>query len=208
MTLRSPENNLLRRLEGTPGDVRRYGQDLVDAGAVMRRTATQLKRISEGTRQIAESVDAVREVFVVGDRLVVVGLRVRGRGRLDARGAGRDRVTADLRGLAGCVRGAADHDRHTARDLVDRGLGDQAALRTTERALVRVTPFVRRQLANRLGLRRVPEMSFAFDKSIAHQSRVEELLQEIHASQSRPRPDIGNPVERQLGLLRAAFEQE
>ncbi|MFB8145848.1 hypothetical protein ACFC1W_03785 [Microbacterium sp. NPDC056003] len=62
MTLRSPENNLLRRLEGNPGDVRRYGQDLVDAGAVMRRTATQLKRISEGTRQIAESVDAVREV--------------------------------------------------------------------------------------------------------------------------------------------------
>lgn len=62
MTLRSPENHLLRRLEGSPGDVRRYGQDLVDAGAVMRRTATQLKRISEGTRQIAESVDAVREV--------------------------------------------------------------------------------------------------------------------------------------------------
>ena len=62
MTLRSPENHLLRRLEGNPGDVRRYGQDLVDAGAVMRRTATQLKRISEGTRQIAESVDAVREV--------------------------------------------------------------------------------------------------------------------------------------------------
>jgi ribosome-binding factor A len=68
-------------------------------------------------------------------------------------------------------------------------LGDQAALRTTERALARVTPFVRRQLAGRLGLRRVPEMSFVFDKSIAHQARVEELLQEIHASQSRTTPD-------------------
>ena len=68
-------------------------------------------------------------------------------------------------------------------------LGDQAALRTTERALVRVTPFVRRHLAERLGLRRVPEMSFVFDKSIAHQARVEELLQEIHASQSRATPD-------------------
>jgi ribosome-binding factor A len=68
-------------------------------------------------------------------------------------------------------------------------LGDQAALRTTERALARVTPFVRRQLAERLGLRRVPEMSFVFDKSIAHQARVEELLQEIHASQSRTTPD-------------------
>jgi hypothetical protein len=30
----------------------------------------------------------------------------------------------------------------------------------------------------------------------------------IHASQSRPRIDAANPVERQLGLLRAAFEQE
>ena len=39
MTLRSPENNLLHRLEGNPGDVRRYGQDLVDAGAVMRHPA-------------------------------------------------------------------------------------------------------------------------------------------------------------------------
>ncbi|HEX2311382.1 MAG TPA: 30S ribosome-binding factor RbfA [Vicinamibacterales bacterium] len=68
-------------------------------------------------------------------------------------------------------------------------LGDQAALRTTERALVRVAPFVRRQLAERLGLRRVPEMSFVFDKSIAHQARVEELLQEIHANQSRATPD-------------------
>jgi ribosome-binding factor A len=72
-------------------------------------------------------------------------------------------------------------------------LGDQAALRTTERALVRVAPFVRHQLAERLRLRRVPEMSFVFDKSIAHQARVEELLQEIHASQSRATPDDSSP---------------
>ena len=68
-------------------------------------------------------------------------------------------------------------------------LGDPTALRTTKRALVRVTPFVRRRLAERLGLRRVPEMSFVFDTSIAHQARVEELLQEIHATQSRATPD-------------------
>jgi len=40
------------------------------------------------------------------------------------------------------------------------------------------------------------------------QTAVRRLDATIHASQSRPRPDIGNPVERQLGLLRAAFEQE
>jgi regulator of CtrA degradation len=40
------------------------------------------------------------------------------------------------------------------------------------------------------------------------QTAVRRLDATIHASQSRPRLDAGNPVERQLGLLRAAFEQE
>ena len=65
------------------------------------------------------------------------------------------------------------------------GLGDAAAQRATEKALLRATPFVRRQLAQRLRLRRVPEIAFVFDKSIAHQARVEELLQEIHAADAR-----------------------
>ena len=65
------------------------------------------------------------------------------------------------------------------------GLGDATAQRATGKALQRVTPFVRRQLAQRLRLRRVPEVAFVFDKSIAHQARVEELLQEIHANDAR-----------------------
>jgi ribosome-binding factor A len=69
------------------------------------------------------------------------------------------------------------------------GLGDAAAQRATESALERVTPFVRRQLAQRLRLRRVPEVAFVFDKSIAHQARVEELLQEIHANDARAAQD-------------------
>ncbi len=40
------------------------------------------------------------------------------------------------------------------------------------------------------------------------QSAVRRLDATIHASPVRPRADVGNPVERQLGLLRAAFEQE
>ena len=60
-------------------------------------------------------------------------------------------------------------------------LGDDAARTSTERALKRVTPFLRRQLGHRLQLRRVPELEFVFDRSIAHQARVEQLLQEIHA---------------------------
>ena len=60
-------------------------------------------------------------------------------------------------------------------------LGDAAARVATERALRRVIPFLRRQLGQRLRLRRVPELEFVFDQSIAHQARVEQLLQEIHA---------------------------
>ena len=59
-------------------------------------------------------------------------------------------------------------------------MGDTAARRETEKALIRVAPFLRRQLGRRLRLRRVPELEFSFDHSIAHQARVEELLQEIH----------------------------
>jgi ribosome-binding factor A len=73
------------------------------------------------------------------------------------------------------------------------GLGDATAQRSTEKALARVTPFVRRQLAQRLRLRRVPEIAFVFDKSIAHQARVEELLQEIHANDARTTQDAPPP---------------
>jgi ribosome-binding factor A len=68
-------------------------------------------------------------------------------------------------------------------------LGDAAARRTTERALRRATPFLRRQLGQRLRLRRVPELQFVFDQSIEHQARVEELIQEIHAKDAHAADD-------------------
>ena len=72
-------------------------------------------------------------------------------------------------------------------------MGDAAARRTTEKALRRAGPFLRRQLGQRLRLRRVPELHFTFDQSIAHQARVEEILQEIHPRDSVPEdvPDAG-----------------
>lgn len=60
-------------------------------------------------------------------------------------------------------------------------LGDAAGRKATARALERVRPFLRRRMGQRLQLRRVPEFEFVFDQSIAHQARVEQLLQEIHA---------------------------
>jgi ribosome-binding factor A len=58
-------------------------------------------------------------------------------------------------------------------------LAEGGEAQRTARALERATPFLRRALAERLGLRRVPELTFAVDASLANQARVEELLEQI-----------------------------
>ena len=69
-------------------------------------------------------------------------------------------------------------------------LGDAAARKDTQKALDRATPFLRRQIGSRVQLRRVPELEFRFDESIAHQNRIEEILQELHQEEaSRKRSD-------------------
>jgi ribosome-binding factor A len=60
-------------------------------------------------------------------------------------------------------------------------LGDLKAREETAKALTRATPFVRRQIAGRLRLRRVPEFEFRFDQSIEQQDRIEQILNELHA---------------------------
>jgi ribosome-binding factor A len=68
------------------------------------------------------------------------------------------------------------------------------ARKDTARALERATPFVRRQLAGRLGLRRMPELEFRFDQSIEQHARIEELIHEIHeqdAAREAENPDAG-----------------
>jgi ribosome-binding factor A len=56
-------------------------------------------------------------------------------------------------------------------------LGDEKAQKETDKALHRASPFLRRQIAQRIRLRRVPELEFFYDKSVAHQDRVEQILQ-------------------------------
>ena len=60
-------------------------------------------------------------------------------------------------------------------------LGDEKSRVDTARALRRATPFLRRQIAGRLRLRRVPEIEFRFDESVGYQDRVERIIQDIHA---------------------------
>ena len=59
-------------------------------------------------------------------------------------------------------------------------LGDDASRRQTAKALDRATAFFRRHVGKRLELRRVPELHFQFDESVAHQDRVEQILRELH----------------------------
>jgi ribosome-binding factor A len=63
-------------------------------------------------------------------------------------------------------------------------LGDAAARKDTQKALDRATPFLRRQIGSRVQLRRVPEMEFRFDESIANQDRIEQILKELHQEEA------------------------
>ena len=71
-------------------------------------------------------------------------------------------------------------------------MGDARARRDTERALERATPFFRRHLGARLRLRRVPELEFRFDESIANQDRIEQILQELHAEEAQRAAQAGD----------------
>jgi ribosome-binding factor A len=62
-------------------------------------------------------------------------------------------------------------------------LGDERARRESDRALHRATPFLRRQIGQRLRLKRVAALEFVYDQSIAGQDRIEQLLHEIRAAQ-------------------------
>ncbi len=63
-------------------------------------------------------------------------------------------------------------------------LGDDKARTSTARALGRASVFLRRQIGARLRLRRVPELEFLYDESIAGQDRIEQLLNNIRAGGS------------------------
>jgi ribosome-binding factor A len=73
-------------------------------------------------------------------------------------------------------------------------IGDDKARRESARALDRATPFLRRQIGQRLRLKRVPELSFFYDESIEQGDRVEQILQELQMERAA-RPDAGERTE-------------
>lgn len=63
-------------------------------------------------------------------------------------------------------------------------IGDEKAKRESARALDRATPFLRRQVGQRLRLKRVPELTFFYDESIEQGDRVERILQELETERA------------------------
>ncbi len=64
-------------------------------------------------------------------------------------------------------------------------MGDEKARKETARALQRATPFFRRHVGARVQLRRVPELEFRFDESVAHQDRIEQILRDLHEEDAK-----------------------
>lgn len=63
-------------------------------------------------------------------------------------------------------------------------LGGPAEKKKTAQALQRAAKFIRHLLAERLALRRAPEVVFQYDEGLAAHTRVEEILHELHEQEA------------------------
>ena len=73
------------------------------------------------------------------------------------------------------------------------GDDDESQRKATLKALGRVAVRLRRSLAPKLRMKRVPELRFAYDTGLDHSRRVDEILREIaaenHVSERAPDPE-------------------
>lgn len=68
-------------------------------------------------------------------------------------------------------------------------LGDDKQRKTSAQGLQRALPYLRRQIAGRLQLRRAPELVFQYDESVERGERIERLFQDIHAAEEPHRDE-------------------
>src|SRR6185436_19428446 len=114
-----------------------------------------------------------------------------------SQGSRPDRVADQIRGELGLLLARAVHDPGIGFVTLTRvrvtpdlqqarvyytALGDDRAQKSSARALERAAPFLRRQIGMRLHLKRTPELRFEHDDAIAGQDRIEQILNELHAS--------------------------
>ena len=87
---------------------------------------------------------------------------------------------------------ALSPDLKQARVFVSR-LGPESERATAVEALNHAAPFLRRSLADRARLRFTPGLRFVSDATLERGSRVEALIQEIHAHDEGKADDEGEP---------------
>jgi ribosome-binding factor A len=117
-----------------------------------------------------------------------------------SQGSRPDRVADQIRGELASLLAREVHDPgigfvtltrvHVSPDLQQARvhytvLGDEKSRAASARALERAAPFLRRQIGSRLRLKRVPELLFSYDESIAGQDRIERILNDLHAADRR-----------------------
>lgn len=57
---------------------------------------------------------------------------------------------------------------------------DQNKIDETMKALKNASGYIRRELANRVDIRHIPELSFVYDESIAYGKKIENIIEKIH----------------------------
>jgi ribosome-binding factor A len=68
-------------------------------------------------------------------------------------------------------------------------IAPEAERETIMAGLNHASLFLRSELSRRLTIRRVPELVFEWDKTLDHARRIEQLLAEVRASETRLRDD-------------------
>ena len=57
---------------------------------------------------------------------------------------------------------------------------DESRKKETLDALKNASKFIRRELADRVDIRHIPELEFVYDESIAYGKKIEDIIEQIH----------------------------
>lgn len=85
-------------------------------------------------------------------------------------------------------------------------MGDEKDRAQTAKALGRTAPYMRHLLSGRMSLRRVPEIRFYFDESVAAQDRIEHILLDLKAEREA-RAEEADGAAAELDAARPADEE-
>lgn len=90
-------------------------------------------------------------------------------------------------------------DMRHARVFVSRLAETEEEKKETLAALVSASGFLRRELAERLRLRHIPELSFLWDDSIERGAHLLDLIEKVAAESNAPEKEDRPPVKKRAG---------